>query len=322
MNQPLPFSLRLPVIAAPMFLVSGPELVTAACRAGIIGSFPTQNCRTTADLDVWMGTITDQLGTVEHAARPVAPWAANLVTHSSNGLLAEDLRLIAEYRPQMVITAPGSPRPVIDVVKGYGGMVIADVINIRLAHKASEAGADGMACVAAGAGGHTGHMSPFAFISAVREFFDGVIIVGGGISDGHGVTGAVIAGADLVYMGTRFLAAEESMAVPGCKQMIVDHGPDDLIVSSAITGTPASWLKPSLSALGLDPDRLAPVAAAKNYTAGAAAIKRWKDAWAAGQGLQTIHAIEPVATIVARLEKEFCLALHRASVVGRTHVYE
>ncbi|WP_430334261.1 NAD(P)H-dependent flavin oxidoreductase [Rhodococcus sp. ACT016] len=306
-------ALRLPVVAAPMFLVSGPELVSAACTAGVVGSFPTQNCRTVEDLDTWMGSITDTLRAAEGAAVPVAPWAANLVTHSSNARLADDLRLIEEYKPQIVITALGSPKPVMEVVKGYGGTVIADVVNMRLAHKAAEAGVDGMACVSAGAGGHTGQLSPFAFISAVREFFDGKIIVGGGISDGHGVAGAVTAGADLVYMGTRFLAAEESMAPTAYKQMIVDHGPDDLVVSSAITGTPASWLKPSLVACGFDPDNLEPTAGEKNYTAGATSMKRWKDVWAAGQGLQTIRAIEPVAEIVDRIESEYVAALRRSS---------
>ncbi|QBJ96372.1 nitronate monooxygenase [Rhodococcus sp. ABRD24] len=312
MNDSFLTTLRLPVVAAPMFLVSGPELVTAACTAGVVGSFPTQNCRTTADLDTWMGSITDQLHAADTTAGPVAPWAANVITHSSNARLADDLRLIAEYKPQIVITALGSPKPVMDIVKGYGGAVIADVVNLRLAHKAADAGVDGMACVSAGAGGHTGHLSPFAFTSAVREFFDGMIIIGGGISDGHGVAGAITAGADLVYMGTRFLAAAESMAVDGYKQMVVDHGPDDLVISSAITGTPASWLKPSLVACGLDPDNLTRPAGEKNYTAGAESMKRWKDVWAAGQGLAPIRAIEPVSTIIETIETEYVAALQRA----------
>ncbi|HLS79733.1 MAG TPA: nitronate monooxygenase [Nocardia sp.] len=300
-------ALRLPVVAAPMFLVSGPELVVAACRSGIIGSFPTQNCRTVEDLDVWMGTITDALGA------DAVPWAANLVTHSTNARLAEDLRLIAEYRPPVVITALGSPRPVMEVVKGYGGLVLADVVNMRLARKAAEAGVDGMACVSAGAGGHTGHLSPFAFTSAIRAFFDGLIVIGGGISDGYGVAGAVAAGADLVYMGTRFLASRESQAEAAYKQMVVDADPDDLIVSDAITGTPASWLRESIRAQGLDPDNLAPATGTKNYTAGGASIKRWKDVWAAGQGLQPIRAVEPVAEIVDRLGEEYAAALRRVS---------
>jgi nitronate monooxygenase len=310
----LPLSrLRLPIIAAPMFLVSGPELVTAACRAGVIGSFPTQNCRTVEDLDRWMGSITDDLAAPQSTW--LAPWAANIVTHSSNARLGEDLRLIAQYKPELVITALGSPRPVMEVVKGYGGMVIADVVNMTLARKAAAVGVDGMACVSAGAGGHTGHLSPFAFTSAIRDFFDGTVIMGGGISDGHGVAGAITAGADLVYMGTRFLAAAESMAEAQYKQMIVDSGPEDLIISSAITGTPASWLRPSLTAQGLDPDNLTPLTEQKNYTAGDTALARWKDLWAAGQGLQTIRTIEPVAAIVDRIEREYHQALHRAATL-------
>jgi nitronate monooxygenase len=309
--EPLVSRLRLPVVAAPMFLVSGPELVTAACRAGVIGSFPTQNCRTVGDLDRWMGVITDELTSC--SPTHTAPWAANVVTHSSNARLHEDLRLIAQYKPEIVITALGSPRPVMEVVKGYGGIVIADVVNLTLARKAAAVGVDGMACVAAGAGGHTGHLSPFAFVSAVRDFFDGTIIMGGGISDGYGVAGAITAGANLVYMGTRFLAAAESMAETEYKQMIVDSGPDDLIVSAAITGTPASWLRPSLIANGLDPDNLATATEQKDYTAGDDALKRWKDVWAAGQGLETIREIESVAAIVLKIEDEYRHAFSRVA---------
>ncbi|MGA0543815.1 NAD(P)H-dependent flavin oxidoreductase [Brevundimonas sp. VNH65] len=296
-------SLRLPVFAAPMFLVSGPDMVIAACRAGIAGAFPTPNCRTSADLDQWMGTITGALKPGD------GPWIANMITHSTNVRLAEDLRLVAEYKPPVVITALGSPRPVMETVKAYGGLVFADVVNMTLARKAAEAGVDGLACVSAGAGGHTGHLSPFAFISAVRDFFDGYVAVGGGVGDGAGVAGAVAAGADFVYMGTRFLAAAESLAQAEYKQMVVDAGPDDLTVSAAVTGTPASWLKPSLRAAGLDPDDLGGPAV-RDYSGGQNQ-KRWKDIWAAGQGLGAVRGIEPVADIVARLEGEYAMALDR-----------
>jgi nitronate monooxygenase len=299
--------LRLPIVAAPMFLVSGPELVVAACKAGIVGSFPAPNCRTVADLDCWMGQISDQL-----AGADAAPWAVNLVTHSTNARLAEDLRLVAEHKPAIVITALGSPIPAIKTVKSYGGTVIADVVNIKLARKAVAAGADGLACISAGAGGHTGFMSPFAFISAVRDFFDGIVTIGGGISDGAGVAGAVAAGADLVYMGTRFLATEESMAPPAYKQMVVDHGPDDLVITDGITGTPASWLRPSLLANGLDPDRLAKPAE-RVYDSTTDVAARWKDLWAAGQGLQAVRSVEPVSTVVGRLEEEYRVAAARLS---------
>ena len=311
--------LRVPVVAAPMFLVSGPDLVLAACQAGIVGAFPTPNCRTVAQLDEWMGTITDGLAASRCAGTDVGPWAVNLITHSSNARLVDDLRLVTEYRPPLVITALGSPRPVADAVHEYGGMVIGDVISVRLAHKAVEAGADGLACVSAGAGGHTGHLSPFAFVSAVREFFDGTLIVGGGTSDGWGVAGAIACGADLVYMGTRFLATDESMARPEYKQMVVDCGPDDLLVSPAITGTPASWLVPSLQANGYDPADLARTPAPKRqYGGGGDDIpKRWRDIWAAGQGLQTIRSVAPTELVVAQIESEFRAALDRIAEQSR-----
>ncbi len=308
MSKPLPFPMRLPVISAPMFLVSGPELVIAACKAGIGGAFPTPNCRTVEELDIWMGQITDALAPGD------GPWVANLITHSTNERLAEDLRLVAQYKPPIVITALGSPRPVMETVKAYGGLVFADVVNMALARKAAEAGVDGLACISAGAGGHTGHLSPFAFVSAVREFFDGYLTIGGGIADGAGVAGAIAAGADMVYMGTRFLTSAESRAQDPYKQMVVDSGPDDLIVSSAITGTPASWLKPSLRAAGMDPDAMGgPVT--REYS-GDAAHRRWRDIWAAGQGLQKIKAVEPTGAIVDQLEAEYRAATARFIALG------
>lgn len=294
-------TLRLPVFAAPMFLVSGPEMVIAACKSGIGGAFPTPNCRTVEDLDQWMGRITDALVPGD------APWIANMITHSTNTRLAEDLRLIAEYKPPVVITALGSPRPVMETVKAYGGLVFADVISMKLARKAAEAGVDGLACVSAGAGGHTGHLTPFAFISAVRDFFDGYIAVGGGVGDGAGIAGAVAAGADFVYMGTRFLATEESMAQPAYKQMVVEAGPDDLVVSAAVTGTPASWLKASLRAAGQDPDNLGGPAE-RNYSSNGDP-KRWRDIWAAGQGVDAVRKVEPLSQVVEQLSLEYQAAV-------------
>ena len=296
-------TLRLPVFAAPMFLVSGPEMVIAACKAGIGGAFPTTNCRTVDDLDGWMARITDALKPGD------APWIANLITHSTNARLAEDLRLVARYKPPVVITALGSPKPVMETVKAYGGLVFADVISMTLAKKAAAAGVDGLACVSAGAGGHTGHLSPFAFISAVREFFDGYIAVGGGVGDGAGIAGAVAAGADFVYMGTRFLATTESMAQPAYKQMVIDAGPDDLVVSDSVTGTAASWLKPSLRAAGQDPDNLGGPAV-RDYASGGD-TKRWRDIWAAGQGIESVKVVEPVADVVSQLEREYIAAIER-----------
>ena len=295
-------ALTVPVVAAPMFLVSGPDLVIAASRAGAVGSFPAPNCRTLDELDAWLGTIGDAL--------PDEPWALNLVTHRTNARLAEDLRLVAEHQPPVVITALGSPKPVIETVHAYGGVVIADVVTLGLARKAIAAGVDGLACVSAGAGGHTGFLSPFAFVSAVRREFDGIVTIGGGISDGFGVAGAIAAGADLVYMGTSFLATAESLATPEYKQMVVDHEVDDLVVSDGITGTPASWLRPSLVANGLDPDHLVHEGG-RSYDATQSPAKRWKDVWAAGQGLGAVTAVEPAADVVARLADEYDQALER-----------
>jgi nitronate monooxygenase len=293
-----------------MFLVSGPDLVIAACRAGIVGSFPSHNARTAKDLAEWMERITTDLARAreERPDAVIAPWCVNLVTHSTNARLPEDLALVAKYQPPVVVTALGSPKPVMEVVRSYGGLVIADVITMTLARKAIAAGVDGLACVSAGAGGHTGFLSPFAFISAVRTIFDGIIVVGGGIADGRGVAGAIAAGADFVYMGTRFIPTVESLAVPGFKQMVVDATIDDLVVSAGISGTAASWLKPSLVAAGLDPDNL-PEAPKRGYDTSNDGPKRWKDLWAAGQGVDASRAIEPVASIVNQLDEEYRAAL-------------
>jgi nitronate monooxygenase len=315
-----PFLLRLPVFAAPMFMISGPDLVLAACTSGIVGAFPTPNARPIEQLDVWMKQITEGLAMARDAQpkSSIGPWCANLVTHSSNTRLPEDLALVAKYKPPIVVTALGSPKPAIDVVHSYGGLVFADVITIALAKKAVAAGADGLACVSAGAGGHTGFLSPFAFVSAIREFFDGYVVVGGGISDGWGVAGAIASGADFVYMGTRFIPTTESMAPSAYKNMVVDSTVDDLIVSTGITGTAASWLKPSLRANGLDPDNM-PDAPSRRYDSNQSfAGKKWMDVWAAGQGLGSIKAIEPTATVVNRLAAEYAQALARMGALPWT----
>lgn len=291
-------TLRLPVVVAPMFLVSGPEMVIAACKAGFIGSFPAPNARTAADLDTWMAQIKAAVGGL--------PWAANLVTHVSNPRLPQDLALVAKHKPPMVITALGSPKPAIEVVHSYGGLVFADVTTVVLARKAAAVGADGLVCVSAGAGGHTGQLSPFAFISALRQFFAGPICVGGGIADGAAILGATAAGADLVYMGTRFIAAEESLAQPDYKAMLAASSIDDLVVSAAVTGTAASWLKPSLAAAGYD---LANLSAPSVRDYGGDVQKRWKDVWSAGQGVHAITGTEPLATIADTLVAEHDAAL-------------
>lgn len=303
MQNTNPLQLKLPIFCAPMFLVSSPELVISACKAGIAGAFPVTNARSLEDLEHWMKTISDALNEED------APWVMNLITHSTYTRLEEELKLVAKYKPKVVITALGSPKPVMETVKSYGGMVFADVVDIKLAKKAADAGVDGLACICAGAGGHTGQLSPFAFVSAVREFFDGYIAVGGGIADGAAVAGAIAAGADYVYMGTRFLPAAESMAQAEYKEMVVAANADDLVVSDAITGTKASWLKASLVRAGLDPDDLG--ASVKRDYSGVGGIKRWKDIWAAGQGVGRTRSIESVATIVNAIESEYLAAIQR-----------
>lgn len=296
-------SLRLPVMVAPMFLVSGPDMVIAAARSGVIGAFPTPNCRTTEELDTWMARI--------KAETKDAPglWAVNLVTHRTNSRLADDLELVAKYQPPIVITALGSPAPAIETVHRYDGIVLADVVNVALGRKAAAAGADGLVAVSSGAGGHTGQVSPFAFISSLREMFEGIICVGGAISDGMGVAGAVAAGADLVYMGTRFLAAKESLAVPDYKAMVVGAETHDIVVSDVVTGTPASWLKPSLDANGYDINGEAQKTE-RNY-GGSDLGKRWKDVWAAGQGVGAVKTSEPLSAIVDQIELDFRAAQTR-----------
>lgn len=295
--------LRVPVVCAPMFLVSGPEMVVAACRAGIVGALPAANARPIEVLEDWLREITRGLEPTAGigAEPPPAPWALNLMTHSSNSRLSRELDLVRRYRPPVVITALGGPRPVVEIVRDYGGVVIADVVNLALARKAVAAGVDGLACICAGAGGHTGTLSPFAFISAVREFFGGLLLVGGGIADGRAVAGAVAAGADLVYMGTRFIASRESLAAEGYKRMLIDCGIEDLIVTPAVTGTPASWLMPSLRAAGLDPDDL-PAPPQRNYDGNRPlSARRWVNTWSAGQGIGSIRAVTPLAEIVDEL---------------------
>jgi nitronate monooxygenase len=296
----------LPVVAAPMFLVSGPELVLAACRCGIMGSFPAPNARTIDILAEWMSRIATELAAAR-AADPgakIGPWAQNLVVHSTYARLKAELDLLEHFQPPVVITALGSPKAVVEVVHGYGGLVFADVNSVELARKAALTGVDGLALVCAGAGGHTGSMTAFAFVPAVRAFFDGILIVAGGVCDGRGVRAAEALGADLVYMGTRFIAAQESMAVPDYKQMVVDADFSSLVLSDSFTGAKAYYLRRSIERAGFDPDNLAP-GKGMNLTGAQQKVKAWKDVWSAGQGVGLVRHIEPVATIVARLREEY-----------------
>lgn len=294
-------NLALPVIAAPMFLVSGPGLVKACCRAGIIGSFPFPNARTIETLDGWIDEIrrdTKETG---------VPFAVNLTTHRSYDRLADEIALIKNHKPEIVITALGGPEPVLDVVHAYGGKVIADVNSVHYARKAAEKGADGLALVSAGAGGHTGHMSGFAFVSEVREFFGGLVVLAGGIGTGAAIRAAEVAGADLCYMGTSFIAAEESIAGDAYKAMLVKAQFEDLILSDLLTGAKAYYLRQSLEKMGYDPDNLA-AGSGMDLSSSQAQIKAWRDVWSAGHGVGAVNRISPVAEIVEGLKRQYAEA--------------
>jgi nitronate monooxygenase len=295
--------LSLPLIAAPMFLVSGPDLVVAACKEGIVGSFPTPNARTPAILDEWLDTITGQIRDVPDAA----PLAANLVVHPSNTRLEDDLALVEKYKVPLVITALGSPRKIVERVHAYGGAVFADVNSVRFAHKAAAAGVDGLVLVAAGAGGHTGNMTGFSFVPAVREFFDGTIVLGGGIGDGRAIKATEVLGADLAYMGTNFIATEESLAHADYRQMLVDSTIEDLILTNAVTGVHANWLRQSLIAAGMDPSALDENPEV-DFTDPQSGVKRWANTWSAGHGVGSITCTESVKSLVDRLKAEYAAA--------------
>ncbi len=296
----------MPIVVAPMFLVSGPDIVIAAARSGVVGAFPSTNARSIDTFEEWLNRITGELKLLKEKRVPGATgvWAQNLIVHSTYERLDAELALLQKYRPPIVITALGSPRKTIEAVHDYGGLVIADVNSIDLARKAAEAGADGLALVSAGAGGHTGQMAGFAFVPAVREFFDGILILAGAIGDGRAVRAAEILGADLSYMGTRFIASEESIAFDPYKQMVVDCNFSDLILTNSFSGAHAYYLRPSIVASGLDPDNL-PEKDGMDLTGSETKVKAWKDIWSAGQGVGTVHEIEPLARIVDRIDAEY-----------------
>lgn len=293
-------ALRLPLIQAPMFLLSGPEMVIASAKAGIIGSFPTQNSRTTDELEQWLITITDALRGTEFEQL----WAINLVMHPSYPRRDQDLALAIKYKAPIVITALGSPKDAIAPVHEYGGKVFADVINMDFARKAAAGQVDGLALVCAGAGGHTGFISPFAFLKEVRTFFDGEIILSGAISTGADVFAAQVLGADYVYVGTRFIATHESMAVDDYKQLVVDSNLADIVTSDAITGVKANWLRGSLAKAGFDPDNM-PGAADIDFAQAGSDSKRWRDIWSAGQGVGNIKQRESIKDVVDQMVEEY-----------------
>jgi nitronate monooxygenase len=295
-NYELIDQLRLPVIVAPMFLVSGPDLVIASSNAGLIGSFPGPNARTSEELEDWMQQINNATSN---------PWAFNMITHKTYDRFSEELDLIKKFQPKIVITALGSPERVIEAVHGYGGKVIADVNNINFARRCAEMAVDGMALICHGAGGHTGHLSPFSFSAYVREFFDGLIVLAGSISTGQHIKAAQLLSADLCYMGTRFISAQESNAVDEYKSMIIHSTYDDLRMTNLFTGAQAYYLKDSIIKNNLDPDNLDSNTEGFNVSASQDKIKAWKDIWSAGQGVGLIKNIESVESIVEELESEF-----------------
>ena len=295
-NDNLIDQLRLPVIVAPMFLVSGPDLVIASSNAGLIGSFPGPNARTIERLEGWMHQINSSTSN---------PWAFNMITHKTYDRFEDELDLIKKFQPKIVITALGSPERVIEVVHGYGGKVIADVNNINFARRCAEMNVDGMALICHGAGGHTGHLSPFSFSAYVREFFDGLIVLAGSISTGQHIKAAQLLSADLCYMGTRFISAQESNAVDEYKTMIINSTYDDLRMTNLFTGAQAYYLKDSIINNNLDADNLDTNKDGFNVSASQDKIKAWKDIWSAGQGVGLIKNIESVESIVKKLESEF-----------------
>jgi nitronate monooxygenase len=313
--------LSLPLIAAPMFLVSGVELVVAACRNGVIGSFPTVNCRSSEQLDGWLGEIEERLrrhsGESGKQAAPVCP---NLIVHRSNARLEQDLAVLLRHKPEMVITSVGSPAQVAAPLHDAGALVFADVASIRHAERAIAAGADGLVLLTAGAGGQTGWLNPFVFVRAVRALFDGPIVLAGGIGDGHALRAAEALGCDLAYMGTKFIATRESMADPRYKEMLVASSADDILLTTAFTGLQTNMLRPSIAAAGLDPDDLparGTIDIGKDIDIGARENrpKRWRDIWSAGHSTSGVTAVLSVDELVARTVKEYRAAAERI-VIG------
>ncbi len=310
-------NLELPVIAAPMFLVSGPDLVAAACKNGVIGAFPAPNARPIEVLDEWMGRLNGELEKAreENPERKIAPWAMNMIVHSSYARLEDELELIRKHKPELVITSLGSPKRVVEAVHDYGGLVFSDVSNMKFAHKVAEAGSDGLILVGAGAGGHAGPINIFAFADRVRQFWDGYLVLAGSISTGYGILAAQALGADLAYMGTKFIAAKESMANDEYKQMLIDSTEEDVILTDAFSGVNANMLAPSIRKAGLDPEKLKRKEKV-DFSHMNTGSKAWRDIWSAGHGVGTIEKVEPAADIIQQLKAEYEAAgkrLHAAN---------
>ncbi len=302
-------NLAIPVIGAPLFLVSGPELVIAQCKAGIVGSFPALNARPQHVLEEWLIRIKGELAQakVENPDLPIAPFAVNQICHASNDRLMGDMELCVKHEVPIIITSLRPPEEIVTAAHSYGGLVYHDVISVRHAKKAAEQGVDGLILVCAGAGGHAGTLSPFALVREVREFFDGTIILSGSISSGSAVASSLALGADLAYLGTRFIATEEANADQGYKDMLIDSVADDIVYSSLFTGVHGNYLKGSVENAGLDPNDL-PEAdkSSMNFGSGGNTdAKAWKDIWGSGQGIGSIKDSPSVQALVDQLTSEF-----------------
>lgn len=293
--------LRLPVIAAPMFLVSGPELAMAACRAGVIGALPVHNARSSEHFAEWMIEVTTALTDMPNAA----PLAVNVPTQQFGGKRWQaDMDILRQYRVPVVITAIGDPSEVVQEVHRWGGIVLHDATTLAHAEKAARAGVDGINVICGGAGGHAGLLNPFAFLPQVRRFFDGIICLAGSMSDGRSILAAQALGADLVYMGTRFIATQESLASPAYKQMLVESRSNDVLYTPSIAGMPGNFLKPAMKAAGLDPENL-PQPKGPHQADLPEGVKAWRDIWSAGQGVGLVEDVPSVAELVARLEQQY-----------------
>ena len=304
--------LRIPVVAAPLFIISHPPLVLAQCKAGVVGSFPALNARPEAQLDEWLDQITGELR--DHDAgnpeRPAAPFAVNQIVHKSNTRLEHDLSMCVKYKVPIVITSLGAVEEVNQAVHSYGGIVLHDVIHDRHARKAIEKGADGLIAVAAGAGGHAGTLSPFALVQEIRQWFDGPLLLSGAIANGGAVLAAQAMGADLAYIGSPFIATREARAVDGYKQMIVDSKAADIVYSNLFTGVHGNYLKGSIVAQGMDPANL-PVSDPSKMNFGGDKTKAWKDIWGCGQGIGAVDAVVGAGELVDRLASEYAAARSR-----------
>jgi nitronate monooxygenase len=302
-------NLSIPVIGSPLFLVSGPELVIAQCKAGIIGSFPALNARPQHVLEEWIVRIKTELAEYQeqNPDKKVAPFAVNQICHGSNNRLMDDMATCAKHEVPIIITSLRPPAELVEAAHSYGGLVYHDVINVRHAKKAAEQGVDGLILVCAGAGGHAGALSPFALLREVKEWFDGTVILSGSIGDGYSVASSLALGADFAYMGTRFIATKEANADQGYKQMLIDSAADDIVYSSLFTGVSGNYLKPSIKNAGLDPENLPDAdKSTMNFGSGGNTdAKAWKDIWGSGQGIGGIKDDPSVEDLVTRLIEEY-----------------